>query len=93
MKPAAPGPDEPNSALRRTLVGYAIGQLSSQHRAVLRRSYYQGWTTAQIAADLRIGEANAKSTLHYALRDLQQTPRQTRVTCHGIGSIKSTRKD
>jgi len=45
------GPDEVDSALDRLLLGTALSQLSEEHRAVVRRSYYQGWTTAQIAND------------------------------------------
>lgn len=77
---APQNPYEDHSALRATLVGGAMAQLSTEHRAVVRRSYYQGWTTAQIAADLGITEASAKSRLHYALRDLQQRLQETRVT-------------
>jgi RNA polymerase sigma-70 factor (ECF subfamily) len=66
------GPDEQNRALNRALIGDAMAQLSADHRAVVGRSYYQGWTTAQIAADLGIAEGTVKSRLHYALRALRQ---------------------
>ncbi|ULE33846.1 sigma-70 family RNA polymerase sigma factor [Mycobacterium sp. IDR2000157661] len=66
-----PGPDEVESALNRMLLGEAIGALSDDHRAVIRRSYYQGWTTAQIAADLHIAEGTVKSRLHYGVRALR----------------------
>ena len=36
------GPDEVDSALDRLLLGTALSQLSDEHRAVIRRSYYQG---------------------------------------------------
>jgi len=39
---------------------------------VLRRSYYQGWTTAQIAHDLHIPEGTVKMKLHYAVRALHR---------------------
>ena len=65
------GPDEVNSALDRMLIGDAMAQLSAEHRAVIRRSYYLGWTTAQIAEDLQIAEGTVKSRLHYALRALR----------------------
>jgi RNA polymerase sigma-70 factor, ECF subfamily len=42
------GPDEVDSALDRMLLSGALAQLSPDHRAVIKRSYYQGWTTAQI---------------------------------------------
>lgn len=67
------GPDEMDSALDRMLLSGALAQLSPEHRAVIRRSYYQGWTTAQIAADLDIAEGTVKSRLHYAVRALRLT--------------------
>jgi len=70
--PETAGPDELSGALNRALVGDAMAQLSVEHRAVVGRSYYQGWTTARIAADLGIAEGTVKSRLHYALRGLRQ---------------------
>ena len=64
-------PEEVNAALDRMLVGDALAQLSPDHRAVIRRSYYLKWTTTQIADDLGIAEATVKSRLHYAMRALQ----------------------
>jgi RNA polymerase sigma-70 factor (ECF subfamily) len=74
------GPDEVDSALDRLLIGEAMAQLSTEHRAVVRRSYYLRWTTAQIAADLGIAEGTVKSTLHYALRALLLTLQEMGVT-------------
>lgn len=65
------GRDEVNAALDRLVLGDALAQLSEEHRAVIRRSYYLGWTTAQIAADLQIPEGTVKSRLHYAVRTLR----------------------
>jgi RNA polymerase sigma-70 factor, ECF subfamily len=70
--PESAGPDEFTAALNRALVGDAIAQLSAEHRAVVGLSYYRGWTTAHIAADLGIAEGTVKSRLHYALRSLRQ---------------------
>ena len=74
------GPDEVDSALDRLLLGEALSQLSAEHRAVLKRSYYQGWTTAQIAADLQIAEGTVKSRLHYAVRALRLILQERGVT-------------
>ena len=71
--PEAGGPDELNSALDPTLVADAFARLSAEHRAVVRRAYYYGWSTAQISADLRIAEGTVTSRLHYALRTLRRT--------------------
>jgi RNA polymerase sigma-70 factor, ECF subfamily len=71
--PEPAGPDQLGGALNRALIGDAMGQLSAEHRAVVGRSYYQGWSTSQIAADLGIAEGTVKSRLHYALRSLRQT--------------------
>jgi RNA polymerase sigma-70 factor, ECF subfamily len=64
-------PDEVNATLDRLLISDALAQLSSEHREVVQRSYFQGWTTGQIAADLRIADGTVKSRLHYALRALR----------------------
>jgi RNA polymerase sigma-70 factor (ECF subfamily) len=45
--------------------------MSAEQLAVITRSYYLGWTTAQIADDLRIAEAFVKSRLHFALQALR----------------------
>lgn len=65
------GPDEVNAALDRMLLADAMTQLSPQYRAVLVRSYYRGWSAAQIAEDLGIPEGTVKSRLHYAIRKLR----------------------
>src|SRR3984885_12152379 len=73
-------PDEVNSALDKLLIADAMAQLSAEHRAVIERSYYRGWTTAQIAADLGIAEGTVKSRLHYAVRALRLTLQELGVT-------------
>ncbi|WP_082929984.1 sigma-70 family RNA polymerase sigma factor [Mycobacterium sp. 1164966.3] len=73
-------PDEVNAALDRMLIGDAMAQLSAEHRAVIERSYYRGWTTAQIATDLGIAEGTVKSRLHYAVRALRLTLQELGVT-------------
>jgi RNA polymerase sigma-70 factor (ECF subfamily) len=78
--PERAGPDEVNGALDRLLIGDAVAQLSAEHRAVIRRSYYQGWTTAQIAEDLQIAEGTVKSRLHYAVRALRLALQEMGVT-------------
>ena len=74
------GPDEVETALDRMMLGEAIGQLSEEHRAVIRRAYYQGWSTAQIAADLQIAEGTVKSRLHYGMRALRLKLQEMGVT-------------
>lgn len=73
-------PDEVNAALDRLLIADAITQLSSDHRAVIDRSYYRGWTTGQIAADLHIPEGTVKSRLHFAVRALRLALQEVGVT-------------
>ena len=55
----------------RPLIGKALAQLSDEHRAVIRRSSYEGWTTAQIADDLHIADGAVKSRLHDAMQALR----------------------
>jgi len=74
------GPDEVETALDRMLLGEALGQLSEEHRAVISRAYYQGWSTAQIAADLKIAEGTVKSRLHYGVRALKLKLQEMGVT-------------
>lgn len=74
------GPDEVDSALDRMLLTTAMSQLSEDHRAVICRAYYQGWTTAQIADDLQIAEGTVKSRLHYAVRALRLNMQEMGVT-------------
>ena len=62
-----------NAALDRSLIGDALARLSPQHRAVLRRSYSLGSTTAPIADDLHIADDTVKSRLHHAMRALRLT--------------------
>jgi RNA polymerase sigma-70 factor (ECF subfamily) len=44
--------------------------LSAEHRAVIWRSYYLGWSTAHIATDLQISECVVMRRLHDGLRAL-----------------------
>jgi RNA polymerase sigma-70 factor, ECF subfamily len=74
------GADEVSAALDRLLIGDALTELSPEHRAVVRRSYQLGWTTAQIADDLQIPEGTVKSRMHYALRALRLTLQEMGVT-------------
>jgi len=73
-------PDAVNGALDRLLISDALARLTPEHRAVVQRSYFQGWTTAQIAADLGIADGTVKSRLHYALRSLRHAMREIGVT-------------
>jgi RNA polymerase sigma-70 factor, ECF subfamily len=57
--------------MARLRIADALAQLSAEQRAVMRRSYYLGWTTAQIADDLQIAESTVKSRLHFAMRALR----------------------
>jgi RNA polymerase sigma-70 factor (ECF subfamily) len=78
--PEQSAPDQVDSALDRMLIADAMAQMSADHRAVVERSYYRGWTTAQIAADLDIAEGTVKSRLHYAVRALRLTLQEMGVT-------------
>ncbi|AGB24576.1 RNA polymerase sigma factor, sigma-70 family [Mycobacterium sp. JS623] len=75
-------PDNVNATLDRVLVGEALARLTPDHRTVVRRAYLQGWTTAQIAADLRIADGTVKSRLHYALRALRLVLREMGYTSY-----------
>ncbi|HYO00959.1 MAG TPA: sigma-70 family RNA polymerase sigma factor [Mycobacterium sp.] len=74
------GPDEVDTALDKLLLSTALSQLSDDHRAVILRAYYQGWSVAQTAADLQIAEGTVKSRLHYAVRALRLSLQEIGVT-------------
>lgn len=63
----------------RQRIGEALRQLSAADRDVLRRSYYEGRTTAQIAEDLHIADDTVKSTLHHTVRALRCTLQEMEV--------------
>jgi RNA polymerase sigma-70 factor (ECF subfamily) len=74
--------DDPASAehvVRETLLR-ALTQLSAEHRAVVRRSYYQRLPMAQIADELQIAEGTVRSRLHYAARALRLTLQESGLT-------------
>jgi len=73
------GHEEVNATADRLLLGDALAQLPADHRAVVRYAYYQGRTTAQIAAELHIAETAVTAKLHYALRALSLQLREMRV--------------
>lgn len=73
-------PDEVNATLDQMLIADAMAQLSAEHKAVIERAYYRGWTTGQIAIDLGIAEGTVKSRLHYAVRALRLTLQEMGVT-------------
>jgi hypothetical protein len=62
-----------NAARIRLVITDALAQLPAEHREVINRSYYLGWTTAQIAEDLHVTEWFVKSGMHSALRALRLT--------------------
>lgn len=72
--------DEVDTALDRMLIAEALTHLSAEHRAVIERSYYRGWTTGQIAGNLGIAEGTVKSRLHYAVRALRLALQEMGVT-------------
>ena len=63
----------------RLRIGEALRQLPAADRDVLRRSHYEGRTTAQIAEDLHIADDTVKSTLHHTVRALQRTLQEMEV--------------
>jgi len=76
VRPDRAAPEDVNAAVDRLLLADALAQLPADHRAVVRCAYYQGCTTAQIAADLHIAEETVKSSLHDALRALSPRLRE-----------------
>jgi RNA polymerase sigma factor (sigma-70 family) len=57
----------------RRLILDALSRLSAGQRAVILRSFYMGWTTTQIAADLNITDNIVKSRLRDAVQTLARS--------------------
>lgn len=60
-------------ASKPQLIGNALAALPAEYRAVVRSSYYEAKTTAQIASDLHIADGAVKSMLHHAARRMLLT--------------------
>ena len=69
-------------AISRDLILDAMARLSTEQRAVIRCSYYDALTTAQIADQLHIDENAVKSRLHSGVRALLGSLRE-----HGVADI------
>ncbi|MCV7168924.1 sigma-70 family RNA polymerase sigma factor [Mycobacterium sp. CPCC 205372] len=74
------GPDEVSATLDRMTLHAALAGLSDDHLAVIRRAYYDGAATGQIAQELQIPEGTVKSRLHYAVRALRLNLQEMGVT-------------
>jgi RNA polymerase sigma-70 factor (ECF subfamily) len=72
--------DRTDAVLDTWIVGEALSRLSSEHRAVLDLTYYQGRTTSDAAGVLGIPEGTVKSRAHYALRALRLALQEMGVT-------------
>lgn len=73
-------PDRVDALFDALLVGDALATLSSEHRAVVVRAYYQRLSVAEIAAALDIPAGTVKSRLHYGLRALRLALQERGVT-------------
>jgi RNA polymerase sigma-70 factor, ECF subfamily len=58
------------TGFERQLLSDAMARLSVEHRDVIRRAYYCGLSTEQIAEDLKLPDCEVKCRLHYGLRRL-----------------------
>lgn len=89
---ANPSNDGPPSGLaaNRKLVLDALARLPAEQRTVIRRSYYDAWTVAQIADDLQVDQMTVATRLHYGVRALLLSLQEGGITRHrGIGSVQS----
>ena len=69
-RPALVGPSA-DANFEPEQVNKVLAQLSERQRAVIYRSYCLGWTTTQIAAELRTDDGLVKQHLHNALHALR----------------------
>jgi len=63
--------DASERVVNRHLVVAALGQLTQEHRDVLRECYFRGSSVAQAAHTLEIAHGTVKSRTYYALRALR----------------------
>ena len=63
-------PSNTGPLANRKLVLDALARLPAEQRTVIRRSYYDAWTVAQIADDLQVDEMTVTTRLHYGVRAL-----------------------
>jgi RNA polymerase sigma-70 factor, ECF subfamily len=69
--PDGPTSEDVEDVIRNELVAVAIEQLSQPHRAILRETFYDGRSVAEVANRLGIPAGTVKSRTHYALRALR----------------------
>jgi RNA polymerase sigma-70 factor (ECF subfamily) len=69
-EPARTG-DSSDELLMTWVVADAVTRLSSDHRAVLQETYFQGRPVAEAARRLGVPEGTVKSRTHYALHALR----------------------
>lgn len=77
-------------AVNPKLILEAMTRLTPAQRDVIRRSYYEAWTTAQIADELHIDEDTVKSRLHFGARTLLRSIEDhasTGVEAHRVAPI------
>lgn len=72
--------DATSVVLDRWLIAEALSGLSTDHRAVIGAAYFEGRSTADIAARLLIPEGTVKSRLHYGLKSLKLILQEKGVT-------------
>jgi RNA polymerase sigma-70 factor, ECF subfamily len=70
LHPEQPIGNASEQVVSRHLVGAALGQLTQEHRDVLRECYFLGSSVAQAAHALGIAPGTVKARTYYALRAL-----------------------
>jgi RNA polymerase sigma-70 factor (ECF subfamily) len=69
-------------AANRRLVLDALARLPVEQRTVIRRSYYDACTVAQIADDLQVDQMTVTTRLHYGVRALLLSLEERGITRH-----------
>ena len=72
--------DNTDALFEAILIQEALASLTADHRNVIVKAYYRGFSIAQTALELGIPEGTVKSRLHYGLRAMRLALQERGVT-------------
>jgi RNA polymerase sigma-70 factor, ECF subfamily len=73
--PSDPPPDDPEQALRRTVVGRALAELEPRELELIALKFHAGLSNAELARVIGTSESNAGTKLHRTIEKLREACR------------------